>query len=242
VLRSAWDKAFQASRLGNTKIALSADIAMAAFNRPLSEAHPAYCAYSGDINRLSAALSTNPTLVNQLYEFWDESLTVSDEESNNARTKSYIPPPLVPDRVRSALSVRDVTKMTLDQRWLIKFGFMRSTLLHYACAGDQLDTVKLLVSLGASKEIQNGAGRFPEYYAMNDSVLRLIWSTRSAAQKVSPEKPSTSASDLKHDDFGSHFSKGWFPIHKPVLIYSPFLLVLFRFAARIWKRLCQSSG
>jgi hypothetical protein len=134
-------------------------------------------AFGGDVQELkkvlTALLARDPDSVNARYDFFPGALEPLPE--------SFQQPALVPSRIRSALAVGDAARMTLEQRWLLKYGFSDSTLLHYACAGDQLEVVDLLLGYGAAKDAMNVAGRYPEYYTFDDGIQNLLWSSKATS-------------------------------------------------------------
>lgn len=58
-----------------------------------------------------------------------------------------------------------------------------NTMLHYACLAGQHDTVKLLIDLGASVNIQNAEGRVPLHYAAIQGMRGIFLTLMKAGSK-----------------------------------------------------------
>eukprot|EP01034_Spumella_vulgaris_P021430 gene21430-27460_t len=82
--------------------------------------------------------------------------------------------------------------MSLDQRWLLTHSFARCSLLHYACAGDQLIVVRFLIEQGADRNITNLANREPDYYTMDERIREYLW-TAPTLQVLGVAKGDTQA-------------------------------------------------
>lgn len=128
----------------------------------------------GDFLRVSDLLTKNPSLLNQTYNFSDKPL-LSEAEDNDA---TYLPPPQIPKTIKAALNVIDPSRMTRDQRWLIQNSFGRSSLLHYACAGDRIEVVKYLLDLGIDVSLTNDSKKPAEFYTISDEIKELIVSEK----------------------------------------------------------------
>jgi hypothetical protein len=129
--------------------------------------------FKGEFLRVSDLLATNPFLLNQTYNFSEQSLLSNAEEQDN----SYLPPLSTPKTIRAALSVFDITKMNRDQRWLIHNYFSGCSLLHYACAGDKLEIVRFLLDQQEGTidvDVTNDEGKLSEFYTFNDEIKELI--------------------------------------------------------------------
>ena len=108
---------------------------------------------------------------------------LEDEEQE----RGFVAPPSTPSLIREALSLAkrhlflDVGDSTLpklldSQKWLLTNAFAKGTLLHYACAGDQLEVVNYLLQVAKnSSTMVNNAGHSAEYYSENDSIKEAIW-------------------------------------------------------------------
>ena len=108
---------------------------------------------------------------------------LEDEEQE----RGFVAPPSTPSLIREALSLAkrhlflDVGDSALpqlldSQKWLLKNAFAKGTLLHYACAGDQLEVVNYLLQVAKnSSTMVNNAGHSAEYYSENDSIKEAIW-------------------------------------------------------------------
>lgn len=144
-------------------------------------------ALRGDLSRLRAVLTAQPHRVNDRFSFLTPQgplLSVEEEED-----RFYHPPPLFPRTVKAALAVVSEGKEVLsrDQRWLIDHGFAGSTLLHYACVGDQEEVVRYLVDdLQADVSIVNDVRRPAEFYSTNDNIRRMLY---AAADDSAPSPP-----------------------------------------------------
>lgn len=126
-------------------------------------------AFNGNIGKIERAISRNENIVNQYFAYSEASL-LTDEEQRN---EHYIPPPALPKLIRLTLK-KPVQTMTLDQRWLLSNAFADSTLLHYACAGDQLEVVKLLLQSGADWTLVNASNKTADTYTQSDAIRELF--------------------------------------------------------------------
>lgn len=124
----------------------------------------------GNFLRVSDVISLDKSVLNRKFDFCDYDLLSVDEQDDS----TYLPPPQIPKTIRAALQTVDVSRMNRDQRWLIHNSFRQSSLLHYACAGDQVEIVKYLLMEGADANVVNEALRPPEFYAMNDEIRELL--------------------------------------------------------------------
>eukprot|EP00598_Pedospumella_elongata_P016236 CAMPEP_0185015318 /NCGR_PEP_ID=MMETSP1098-20130426/99771_1 /TAXON_ID=89044 /ORGANISM="Spumella elongata, Strain CCAP 955/1" /LENGTH=1114 /DNA_ID=CAMNT_0027544441 /DNA_START=92 /DNA_END=3437 /DNA_ORIENTATION=- len=123
----------------------------------------------GRIGIVTKAINRDNGIVIQPFSFSATSLLSPEEEDN----EFYIPPPALPKLVRLTLK-KPVEIMTLDQRWLLQHAFAGSTLLHYACAGDQYEVAKLLLEKGADWTIVNGSNKTAEMYTVDERVRDLF--------------------------------------------------------------------
>lgn len=157
---------------------------------------PHILAFDGNLAELKEIIAQFPEVVQETFEYNGIVPLLSRQEISNT---SYIPPPLVPRNVRAALTKGDVKKMTLDDRYVLAQGFHASSLLHYACAGNQLAVVRYLIEVaGADRHIMNGNLKPAEYYTDNDSILEYIWSRdrRQSLANHHHDTPGNSSSNL----------------------------------------------
>ena len=136
-------------------------------NDPCASCH--IDALYGRIGIVTKAINRDNGIVIQPFSFSATSLLSSEEEDN----EFYIPPPALPKLVRLTLK-KPVEIMTLDQRWLLQHAFAGSTLLHYACAGDQYEVAKLLLEKGADWTIVNGSNKTAEMYTVDERIRDLF--------------------------------------------------------------------
>ncbi|RYG63471.1 hypothetical protein EON64_15875 [archaeon] len=128
----------------------------------------------GDLTRLKEVLKQQPSLLNFPFPHYKSTgpLLTAEEEKD----RMYAPPPLLMKSVRSALAVQSVESMSRDQRWLIDHGFAGSTLLHYACAADQVAVVEFLVNeMKVDKTVLNKAKKPAEFYSSSDVVRKILF-------------------------------------------------------------------
>jgi hypothetical protein len=152
-------------------------------------------AFQGDTDRLRRFVENNPKLVNKKYDASVQNL-LSIEEMNDP---FYIPPPQIPKNVRSALYQNQKNKrMSLDHRWLLANSFSGSTLLHYACAGDQYDAVVLLLDNDADSRITNLAGKEADFYSLDDRIKTLLRPSSDVAPQSTTHKTSSQNGDAAH--------------------------------------------
>ena len=119
-----------------------------------------------------------------------------DEEEE----RGFVPPPSIPTLIREALSLAKrhlflevddsaLPQLLDSQKWLLKNAFSKGTLLHYACAGDQLEVVNYLLRVARnSSTMVNTAGHSAEFYSDNDFIKEAVWNCSS----VSAIKPKSS--------------------------------------------------
>jgi len=144
-------------------------------------------ALHGNMRLLKEGIEKDADLLSKHFQCSDLCL-VEDCELDDTE---YVPPPLLPRLVRAALhncnDLLDETvgcdygtfgllsrQLPLDQRWLISFGFGHAPLLHYACAGNRLDAVKLLLSMGSDVRAVNAVHRRAEEYTTSRDILELL--------------------------------------------------------------------
>lgn len=144
-------------------------------------------ALHGNVRLLKRGIEEDADLLSKHFQCSDLCL-VEDCELDDTE---YVPPPLLPRLVRAALhncnDLLDETvgcdygtfgllsrQLPLDQRWLISFGFGHAPLLHYACAGNRLDAVKLLLSMGSDVQAVNAVHRRAEEYTTSGAILELL--------------------------------------------------------------------
>lgn len=143
-------------------------------------------ALRGDLATLKLHLSQRPGLLNHVFPTYLSAgplLTPEEEED-----KHYHPPPIFPRSLKGALSL-EAKDMSRDQKWLIDHGFAGSTLLHYACAGDQLEIVHYLLEQGIDKTITNQCKKVAEFYTINDLVRQSVYGQQQE-KKLVPKKSS----------------------------------------------------
>jgi len=142
-------------------------------------------ALHGNIKLLKRGIDEDPEILSKQFQYSDVCLVEEFELSDE-----YAPPPVLPQLVRAAVNncnLLDATvscdyvmfgllsrQLPLDQRWLISFGFKYAPLLHYACAGNQLDAVKLLLSRGSDMQAINAVHRKAEDYTTSREILELL--------------------------------------------------------------------
>lgn len=122
-------------------------------------------AFRGEVEAVKQAILADGSLIDKKFCYQEESLLTAQEQNN----EYYIPPPLMANFIKNALTL-EVKKMSLDQRWHLSNSFADSTLLHYACAGDRLGVVKLLLQFGADSTKVNAGNKKPDYYTSNPNI------------------------------------------------------------------------
>lgn len=158
-------------------------------------------ALHGNIRLLKRGIEEDVDLLSKQFQCSDLRL-VEDCELNDTE---YVPPPLLPRLVRAAVhnctDLLDETvgceygtfgllsrRLPLDQRWLISFGFGHAPLLHYACAGNRLDVVKLLLSMGSNVQAVNAVHRTAEEYTTSRDILELLRPVRTSTDRTDHRK------------------------------------------------------
>ena len=130
-----------------------------------------------------SSLSTDKVEINKFRALQNSFLLKDDPGEDN----EFARPPSIPLLTREALNLailrlisspRDtsIPSLSYDQMWLLSRAFSKSTLLHYACAGDQAETVAyLLEKAKSSSSILNKSRHSAEYYTDIDSIKESVW-------------------------------------------------------------------
>lgn len=135
---------------------------------------PHILAYEGRFDELQAVIEENPYIALETFNYNGNTPLLTRQEEND---EMFVPPPLVPKNIRSALAVGDVRRMTREERWVLAKGFQDSSLLHYACAGNRFRIVKYLIEVvGVDRHVLNSNHKPAEFYSNNDAILEYIWS------------------------------------------------------------------
>eukprot|EP01039_Chlorochromonas_danica_P008697 gene8697-9582_t len=155
-------------------------------------------ALRGDLSRLRAVLTAQPHRVNDRFSFLTpQGPLLSAEEEGD---RFYHPPPLFPRTVKAALAVVSEGREVLsrDQRWLIDHGFAGSTLLHYACVGDQEEVVRYLVDdLLADTSLVNDVRRPADFYTTNDNIRRMLYAAADDSSSSPPVRETKSKAAIE---------------------------------------------
>jgi hypothetical protein len=139
-----------------------------------NDIEPNIAALRGELDSLRIYLEKHAELVNhQFPHFSKDGPLLTEEEEED---KLYQPPPQFPRAIKAALMVPLRYQMTRDQRWLVDHCFGGSTLLHYACAGDQVDVVRYLIEVkNADRTILNNMRKLPEFYTSDERIKQLLY-------------------------------------------------------------------
>jgi hypothetical protein len=138
-------------------------------------------AFNGNIGKIERAIGRNENIVNQYFAYSEKPLFTDDEQRN----EHYIPPPSLPKLIKLTLK-KPIQTMTLDQRWLLSHAFADSTLLHYACAGDQFEVTKLLLENGADWTMVNASNKSADSYAQSEAVKELFDNAEGRYSRLPP--------------------------------------------------------
>ena len=141
-------------------------------------------AFHGKIGVIQKAISRDKYVVNQYFNYSTSPLLTEAEISNS----HYIPPPPLPKLIKLTLK-KTVATMTLDQKWLLMYSFADSTLLHYACAGDQYEVVKLLLESGADWRMANAVNKTADAYTIQESIRELFVDADEKYEPLSAPPP-----------------------------------------------------
>ena len=156
---------------------------------PCEEAAQEFLNLSESSQRIKlSTLSEDKAEINDFRHFLSTFLLEAEVEE-----RGFVPPPSIPSLIREALSLAKrhlflevddsaLPQLLESQKWLLKNAFSKGTLLHYACAGDQLEVVNYLLQVARnSSTMINTAGHSAEYYSDNDLIKEAVWNCSSVS-------------------------------------------------------------
>lgn len=165
--------------------------------------------YSGDVERLKAALNEFPSLATLSFDFSSATL-LTRKELTNKLSGRYVPPPandattirLVKEGIHLFLKTNDINQIDQNQRWSMQKNWANSTLLHYAALGDQKECVKLLLKFGASPSLYNSSNISPATCTTHSRIREILLKhqidTKDKASTRTRESPVTVHVDIQN--------------------------------------------